>query len=59
MTVGTGIVVSVAILCVTFLITLCIGAAMQRNKNKAAEALTSTLTEEINNRLKTSLNKAR
>ena len=55
MTVGTAIVLSVAILCVTFLATLGIGAAMSRKKNLAAAALTSTLTDEINKRIKDKL----
>lgn len=34
MTIGTGIVVSVGIICVTFLVALGIGAWMTVNKNK-------------------------
>lgn len=59
MTVGTAIFASVCALCVTFIVIIGIGAALANKKSKAAEALTSTLTEEINNRLKKSLNKAR
>lgn len=57
MTIGTAIVISVAILCATFLITLGIGAAMSKKKNDAAAALTTELTNQISSRLKHTLNK--
>lgn len=55
MTIGTALVIIFGMLCATFLITIGIGAAMQKKKNLAAAALTTTLTDEINKRIKKSL----
>jgi len=55
MTIGTAIVTSVAIICVTFVVVCIIGASLAKKKSKAAEALTTTLTDEINKRLKQKL----
>ena len=51
MTVGTAIVVSIGIICGTFLATVGIGVLLNSKKNKATEALTKTFTDELNKRL--------
>lgn len=51
MTIGTAIVVSIGIICGTFLATVGIGVLLNNKKNKAADTLTKTLTDEINKRL--------
>ena len=48
MTVGTAIVISIGIICVTFFATICVGAVLAKKKSDAAV----NLTNEITNRLK-------
>lgn len=55
MTVGTAIVICVAMVCVTFLVVIGIGAWLANKKSKAASILTDTLNSEINKRIKKSL----
>lgn len=52
MTVGTAIVVSIAIICGTFLAVIGIGAALAAKKTKATKALSDELTSQITNKLK-------
>ena len=51
MTIGTAIVISVAILCGTFLAVIGIGVAMNKKKTDAAAALTTELTNHISKKL--------
>ena len=57
MTVGTAIVISVAIICGTFLAVIGIGAALAAKKANATKALTDEITNSISNRLNNRLNK--
>lgn len=57
MTVGTAIVVSVAIICATFLAVIGIGAVLAAKKTKATKALSDELTNQITNRLNNRMNK--
>ena len=57
MTVGTAIVVSVAIICVTFLGVVIIGANIAKKKTDAAAKLTNELTNSLSNRLNNRINK--
>ena len=51
MTVGTAIVVSVAIICVTFLAVVCIGVNLAKKKTDAAAKLTNELTNQISKKI--------
>lgn len=51
MTVGTAIVVSVAIICGTFLAVIGIGAALAAKKANATKALTDEITTRFKDRL--------
>ena len=51
MTVGTAIVVSVAIICVTFLGVVIIGANLAKKKTDAAAKLTHDMTNHISKKL--------
>ena len=55
MTVGTALVIIFGMLCVTFLITMGIGAVLANKKQKAAAVLTETLNSEIAKKIKKSL----
>lgn len=57
MTVGTAIVVSVAIICVTFLGVVIIGANIAKKKTDAAAKLTNEITSSITDRLTNRMNK--
>lgn len=57
MTVGTAIVVSVAIICATFLAVIGIGAVLAAKKTNATKALTDEITSSITNRLNNRMNK--
>ena len=57
MTVGTAIVVSVAIICATFLAVIGIGAVLAAKKTNATKALTDEITNSITNRLNNRMNK--
>ena len=57
MTVGTAIVVSVAIICVTFLGVVIIGANLAKKKTDAAAKLTNELTNHISKKIEDNLNK--
>lgn len=57
MTVGTAIVISIGMLCVTFLLTIGIGAILSSRKTKAANDFSKVLTDEITSRLKGNLKK--
>lgn len=57
MTIGTAIVVSVAIICATFLAVIGIGAVLAAKKTKATKALSDELTNQITNRLKHNISK--
>ena len=57
MTVGTAIVVSVAIICVTFLAVIGIGAVLAVKKTKATKKLTDEITSSITDRLTNRMNK--
>jgi hypothetical protein len=55
MTIGTAIVISISILCVTFLLACCLGASI--NKKKTSDQLTQVITEQLTNKLKETLSK--
>lgn len=55
MTIGTALVIIFGMLCVTFLITIGIGLAVQKKKTDAAAVLTKTLNDEIAKKIKKSL----
>ena len=57
MTVGTAIVVSVAIICVTFLGVVIIGANIAKKKTDAAAKLTNEITSSITDKLTNRMNK--
>lgn len=57
MTVGTAIVVSVAIICVTFLAVIGIGAVLSVKKTNATKKLTDEITSSITDRLTNKMNK--
>lgn len=57
MTIGTAIVVSVAIICVTFLAVIGIGAVLSVKKTKATKALTDKITNSITDKLTNKMNK--
>ena len=57
MTVGTAIVVSVAIICVTFLAVIGIGAVLAVKKTNATKKLTDEITSSITDRLTNKMNK--
>lgn len=57
MTVGTAIVISVAIICVTFLGVVIIGANIAKKKTDAAAKLTNEITSSITDRLTNKMNK--
>ena len=57
MTLGTAIVVSVAIICVTFLGVVIIGANFAKKKTDAAAKLTNEITSSITDRLTNKMNK--
>ena len=57
MTVGTAIVISVAIICVTFLGVVIIGANLAKKKTDAAAKLTDEITSSITNKLTNKMNK--
>ena len=57
MTLGTAIVVSVAIICVTFLAVIGISAVLSAKTTKATKALTDEITSSITNRLTNKMNK--
>lgn len=57
MTVGTAIVVSVAIICVTFLGVVIIGANIAKKKTDAAAKLTNEITSSITEKLTNKMNK--
>ena len=48
MTIGTGIVIAIAILCVTFLITLGIGYKAMKIKAQSAETLAAEILKKRN-----------
>lgn len=52
MTVGTAIVVSVAILAGAWIVTMGIGAWLANKRSSAANQLTKTLTDEISAKIK-------
>lgn len=54
MTIGTAIVISISILCVTFITVCGIGAWLQVKKSKSANQLTQALTDSISSKLKES-----
>ena len=51
MTIGTAIVVSIAIICGTFLAVIGIGAVLAAKKANATKALSDQITKKINERL--------
>lgn len=51
MTVGTAIVVSIAIICGTFLAVIGIGAVLAAKKANATKALTDELTNKLKDRI--------
>lgn len=57
MTVGTAIVVSVAIICVTFLAVIGISAVLSSKTTKATKELTDKITSSITDRLTNKMNK--
>lgn len=57
MTLGTAIVVSVAIICVTFLAVIGIGAVLSVKKTNATKKLTDEITSSITDRLTNKMNK--
>ena len=57
MSIGTAIVVSIGIICGTFLAVVGIGAWMNVKKSKATNDLSKVLTDELTNRLKGNLKK--
>ena len=57
MTIGTAIVVSVAIICVTFLAVIGIGAVLAVKKTNATKKLTDEITSSITDRLTNKMNK--
>ena len=57
MTLGTAIVLSVAIICVTFLAVIGIGAVLAVKKTNATKALTDEITSSITNKLTNKMNK--
>ena len=57
MTVGTAIVVSVAIICVTFLAVIGISAVLAAKKTNATKKLTDEITSSITDRLTNRMNK--
>ena len=57
MTIGTAIVVSIGIICATFLGVCIIGAVMNSKKTRTTNELTQTLTNELNRKLKESFKK--
>lgn len=57
MTIGTAIVISIAIVCVTFFGVVCVGASMQKKKSDAAASLTNTISEELKKKLHERMNK--
>lgn len=57
MTVGTAIVVSVAIICVTFLAVIGIGAVLAVKKTNATKKLTDEITSSITDKLTNRMNK--
>ena len=57
MTLGTAIVISVAIICVTFLGVVIIGANLAKKKTDAAAKLTDEITSSITNKLTNKMNK--
>lgn len=57
MTIGTAIVISIAIVCVTFFGVVCVGASMQKKKTDAAALLTNTISEELKKKLHERINK--
>ena len=48
MTIGTAIVISVALLCVTFIATICIGANLAKQKQTTANRLTEEILKRKN-----------
>ena len=52
MTAGTAVVASIGIICGTFIILCIIGTIANNKKQKVASQLTSTITENIVNKLK-------
>lgn len=52
MTIGTAIVVSIAIICVTFLAACLIGAWLTNKKSKAANQISQVITDELSSKLK-------
>lgn len=57
MTVGTAIVVSVAIICVTILAVIGIGAVLAVKKTNSTKELTDKITSSITDRLTNRMNK--
>lgn len=57
MTLGTAIVISVAIICVTFLAVIGIGAVLAVKKTNATKKLTDEITSSITDRLTNKMNK--
>lgn len=55
MTIGTAIVISIAIICVTFLVACCIGAWLTTKKSKAANQISQVITDELTSKLKGAL----
>lgn len=57
MTLGTAIVVSVAIICVTFLAVIGISAVLSVKKTNATKKLTDEITSSITDKLTNKMNK--
>lgn len=57
MTIGTAIVISVAIICVTILAVIGIGAVLAVKKTNSTKKLTDEITSSITDRLTNRMNK--
>ncbi len=52
MTIGTAIVISIAIICVTFIITCLIGFQLKKRQSESTDIIKNALNEEILHRIK-------